>query len=103
MNNPPHNDLFGQPLAVGDCVVFPSGNSMLVGTVAKLNPKMVKVKRVHTKYPWEQNKYPDALVKVNAIWTHLFKLPNPENKFSLPPDQPELLPVQNCKLLSGAM
>jgi hypothetical protein len=73
---PAHNDLFGQPLAVGDCVVFPHTNSMLVGTVSKLNPKMVRVKRVHTKYPWESNKYPDALVKVHGAEVTMYLLKN---------------------------
>ncbi len=76
MNKPAHNDLFGQSLEIGDCVVFPSSNSMLVGTVAKLNPKMVRVKRVHTKYAWEQNKYPDALVKVQGSEVTWYLLKN---------------------------
>jgi hypothetical protein len=73
---PAHCDLFGQPLAIGDCVVFPHTNSMLVGVVCKLNPKMVKVKRVHTKYPWESNKYPDALVKVHGAEVTMYLLKN---------------------------
>lgn len=51
---PQHNDLFGQPLAVGDAVVFPSDNAMWVGMVDKLNPKMIKVTRVSTKYDWNK-------------------------------------------------
>lgn len=65
-NAPDHRDLLGQPLTIGDCVVFPSSNSMYVGTVIKLNPKMVKVKRVGQKYSWEQNKYPQDLVRVSG-------------------------------------
>lgn len=56
-NTPDHRDLLGQPLAVGDAVVFPSSNTMYVGTVTKLNPKMIKVRRVG-RSKWEQNKYP---------------------------------------------
>ncbi len=63
---PDHRDVLGQPLAVGDCVVFPSSNTMYVGTVIKLNPKMVKVKRVGKKTSWEQNKYPEDLAKVSG-------------------------------------
>jgi hypothetical protein len=63
---PEHRDVLGQPLAAGDVVVFPSSNSMYVGTVIKLNPKMVKVKRVGTNYQWEQNKYPSDLAKVSG-------------------------------------
>ena len=65
-NAPDHRDLLGQPLTIGDCVVFPSSNTMYVGTVIKLNPKMVKVKRVGQKYSWEQNKYPQDLVRVSG-------------------------------------
>jgi len=39
---------------------------MYVGTITKLNPKMIKVKRVGTKYSWEQNKYPEDLAKVSG-------------------------------------
>lgn len=64
---PEHKDILGQPLEVGDAVVFPSSNSMYVGTVTKLNPKMVKVKRVGAKTKWgEINKYPTDLAKVSG-------------------------------------
>lgn len=63
---PEHRDLLGQPLAIGDCVVFPSSNAMYVGTVIKLNPKMIKVRRVGSRSKWEQNKYPQDLVRVSG-------------------------------------
>ena len=63
---PDHRDLLGQPLAVGDAVVFPSSNTMYVGTITKLNPKMIKVRRVGTRSKWEQNKYPEDLAKVSG-------------------------------------
>lgn len=62
---PDHRDLLGQPLTIGDCVVFPSSNTMYVGTITKLNPKMIKVKRVG-RSKWEQNKYPQDLVRVSG-------------------------------------
>jgi hypothetical protein len=59
-----HKDLFGQPLSIGDCVVYPRSNSMYVGTVAKLNPKMVGVKGIER---WGScNKYPQELVRVSG-------------------------------------
>lgn len=64
-NVPDHRDVLGQPLAVGDAVVFPSSNSMYVGTVTKLNPKMVKVRHVG-RSKWEQNKYPQDLARVSG-------------------------------------
>lgn len=61
-----HTDIFGQELLVDDCVVFPSSNSMVVGKVVKLNPKMVKVQKVGGKYASQWNKYPLDLVKVHG-------------------------------------
>lgn len=58
---PEHKDRIGRPIAVGNIVAFPSHNSLSVGTVTKLNPKMIKVKRLRgaSKYDThEQNKYP---------------------------------------------
>ena len=69
-----HSDILGQPLDVGDAVVFPASNSMYVGTITKLNPKMVKVKRVGTKYSWEQNKYPADLAKVSGAEVTMYLL-----------------------------
>ena len=69
---PEHNDLFGQPLEVGDCVVYPRGNNMTVGTVAKLNPKMVGVKGIER---WGScNKYPMELVKVSGAEVTMYLL-----------------------------
>lgn len=62
--NPEHRDILGQTLSLGDAVVFPSSNSMYVGTIVKLNPKMVKVKRVGSK--WDTNKYPQDLARVSG-------------------------------------
>ncbi len=62
---PEHKDILGQPLSVGDAVVYPSSNSMYVGTIVKLNPKMVKVKRVG-RSKWESNKYPQDLARVSG-------------------------------------
>jgi hypothetical protein len=73
---PQHNDFFGQPLAVGDAVVFPSSNAMWVGIVDKIHPKMIKVTRVGTKYAWKQNKYPVDLVKVSGPEVTMYLLKN---------------------------
>jgi hypothetical protein len=67
-----HQDLFGQPLEVGDCVVYPRSNSMYVGTVAKINPKMVGVKGIER---WSNcNKYPQELVKVSGAEVTMYLL-----------------------------
>lgn len=70
---PQHNDLFGQPLEVGDCVVYPRSNNMYVGTVRKLNAKMIGIAGIKR---WGNcNKYPEELVKVSgpAITMYLLK------------------------------
>jgi hypothetical protein len=70
-----HTDLFGQPLDIGDCIVYPRGNSMTVGTVAKLNPKMVGVKGVSSRWA-DCNKYPQELVKVSGADVTMYLLRN---------------------------
>ena len=69
-----HTDVFGQELLIDDCVVFPSHNSLIVGKVIKLNPKMVKVMRVGGKYASEWNKYPVDLVKVHGAEVTMYLL-----------------------------
>lgn len=72
---PEHRDILGQPLAIGDCVVFPTGNTMYVGIITKFNPKMVKVKRVGVKYRTrEQNKYPSDLARVSGAEVTMYLL-----------------------------
>lgn len=75
-NSPEHRDILGQPLSVGDCVVFPSSNTMYVGTIVKLNPKMIKVQRVGSRSKWEQNKYPADLAKVSGAEVTMYLLKN---------------------------
>ncbi len=60
---PKHKDKLGRLIQVGDFVAYPESNSLCVGTVVKLNPKMVKVARMN-KSRWESNKYPDDCVKL---------------------------------------
>jgi hypothetical protein len=61
---PEHKDKLGRVLALGDCVVYPQSNSLAFGTIKKFNPKMIKVCPVGSK--WEQNKYPEDIVKVEG-------------------------------------
>lgn len=64
-----HTDKLGRPLSVGDAVVYPSHNSLEIGTVKKLNPKMVKVMEFgQTESRWYNgsNKYPNDIVIVNG-------------------------------------
>lgn len=68
-----HSDLFGQPLEIGDCVVYPRSNNMHVGTVAKLHSKMVGVKGVSSRWS-DCNKYPQELVKVSGAEVTMYLL-----------------------------
>ena len=77
---PEHTDILGQPLEVGDCVVFPSSNTMYIGKIVKLNPKMVKVAKVPGgKYTSEWNKYPGDLAKVSGPEVTMFLLKHQGN------------------------
>lgn len=69
-----HTDKLGRILAVGDCVVYPSSNSLNVGTIKKFNPKMITVLEVPTG-KWrgtESNKYPHDIVKVDGPEVTMF-------------------------------
>lgn len=63
---PQHRDKMGQSLALGDCVVYPQGNTLIVGVVRKFNPKMIGVTRIDHSWARESNKYPTDIVKVKG-------------------------------------
>jgi hypothetical protein len=74
-----HKDKLGRVLEVGDAVCYPSHNSLELGTVKKLNPKMVKVYeagRASSKWYTGSNKYPGDLVKVDGpeVTMYLLKM-----------------------------
>ena len=72
-----HKDKLGRVLAVGDAVCYPSHNSLELGTVKKLNPKMIKVieaGRGASKWYTGSNKYPQDLVKVDGPEVTLYLL-----------------------------
>jgi hypothetical protein len=74
---PGHKDRLGRLLKIGDCVVYPSHNSLSVGTVKKLNPKMIKVVPVGTKHRSSgSNKYPQDIVVVDGpeVTMYLLKM-----------------------------
>jgi len=66
---PEHKDKLGRLLKLGDCVVYPSHNSLEIGTVKKLNNKMVKVWKVGAsagRWYTGTNKYPQDIVVVDG-------------------------------------
>ena len=74
---PEHRDRLGRLLKIGDCVAYPSQNSLGVGTVKKLNPKMVKVVPVGSKYRSSgSNKYPQDMVLLEGpeVTMYLLKM-----------------------------
>jgi hypothetical protein len=66
--NPPvqHVDKLGVPIEL-DCVVaYPSGNTLDIGRVTKINNKMIKVSGVGSTRASEKNKYPFATVVLDS-------------------------------------
>jgi len=73
-----HFDKLGKLITVGDYVAFPQSNSLTIGTVIKLNLKMVKIKKVNHK-PYntgEYSRYSNDLVILNGpdVTAYLLKL-----------------------------
>lgn len=72
---PVHKDKLGRMINVGDFVAFPQDNSLSVGKITKLNPKMVKVLRLPTAKS-DYNKYPTDVVRLEASDMTWFMLKN---------------------------
>jgi hypothetical protein len=72
-----HFDKLGQKIEVGDYVAYSSHNSLDIGLVQKLNPKMVKVSRLGKK-GWGSgtNKYPTDCVLLDGKRVTLYVLKN---------------------------
>lgn len=73
-----HKDKLGRIIKVGDAVCYPYHNSLELGTVKKLNPKMVTVWEVGPRSKWYTGakKYPNDLIIVEgpAVTMYLLKL-----------------------------
>jgi hypothetical protein len=71
-----HKDKLGRILNIGDAVCFPDRNSLELGTVKKLNAKMVTVYEVGIQYKWYtgSRKYPNDLIKVDGPEVTLYLL-----------------------------
>lgn len=65
-----HFDKLGKLITVGDYVAFPESNMLTIGTVIKLNLKMVKVRKLNHKpstyNTGAYNKYSYDLVILNG-------------------------------------
>jgi hypothetical protein len=69
---PAHKDRLGRLLKIGDCVAYPDGNSLEIGLVKKINPKMIGVSRIKAK--WQKNKYPSDIVLLEGPEVTMFLL-----------------------------
>jgi hypothetical protein len=58
-----HKDILGNPIKVDDTVVYPSHNSLRIAVVKKINPKMINVIAIGSRYP--DRKYPTDLLVVD--------------------------------------
>jgi len=71
-----HFDLLGREINVGDVVAVSTHNSLMIASVTKLNPKMVKVMRIPNKRSSELNKYPSDMVVVPGADVTMYLLKN---------------------------
>ena len=70
---PVHRDQLGRELNMGDCVAYPQSNTLVIGVVRKINPKMIGVRKIG-KRGWgtEKNKYPSDCVKLEGPEVTMF-------------------------------
>jgi hypothetical protein len=60
---------------VGDAVCYPVSNALYIGTVTKLNAKMIKVQKISkNRYPSELNKYPQDIIKLDSAEVTFYAL-----------------------------
>ncbi len=75
-----HVDKIGNPLDVGDCVVYPRHNSLAIGRITKLNEKMLRVasfnERSREFSPHGDLKYPVDMCKVESEQVTFYLLKN---------------------------
>lgn len=71
-----HRDRLGRLLKLGDCVAVAHHNGLMIGTIKKLNPKMLKVARVGASYARSDgyNKYPSECVLLDGPEVTMFLL-----------------------------
>ena len=69
-----HKDILGTKLKVGDIVAYPDHNRMRIGTVIKLNPKMVNVTPAGKGY--HDRKYPHELLAIDDPKITMYMLKN---------------------------
>ena len=75
---PEHKDRLGRLLKIDDCVAYPSGNTMIIGKVKKINPKMIGVSALGKQRTWgsAKNKYPEDCVLLEGPEVTMFLIRN---------------------------
>ena len=71
-----HRDKLGRLIKIGDCVAYPASNALVVGTVKKINPKMIGVAQLGKKSWGPKNKYPHDCVLLDGPEVTLYLLKN---------------------------
>lgn len=74
-----HKDKLGRTINLDDFVCYPAHNSLEIGKVVKINPKMLNVSRIPDKrHSWggESRKYPSDLVLVEGKDVTMYILRN---------------------------
>ena len=73
---PEHRDKLGRLLKIGDCVAYPGHNTLMIGIVKKLNPKMVGVSRLGKNNWGPSNKYPSDIVLLDGPEVTMYLIKN---------------------------
>lgn len=69
-----HRDKLGRLLKIGDCVAYPASNSLVVGVIKKINPKMVGVAQLGKSSWGPKNKYPHDCVRLDGPEVSIYLL-----------------------------
>lgn len=71
---PQHKDKLGRSLKEGDCVAYPSSNTLYIGIIEKFNPKMIGIKSLGRRS--KVNKYPFDIVLLDGPEVTMYLLAN---------------------------
>lgn len=77
MELPEHKDKIGQTIRKGDLVVYPVNNSLYIGSIIRITPKMVRIVQIKQKTRWdppEHTKYPVDCVKIESAVVSMYLL-----------------------------
>jgi hypothetical protein len=69
-----HRDIFGKEILLGTNVVFCQNNSLMIGEIVKINPKMIRVTPVGNRSSYL--KYPSDTVVVDGPTVTMYILKN---------------------------